>query len=1056
MTMIDDFDAMYDRHVEEVEKLIRRQATSRKMARHFRLSVLRRQLEGGRVLQYKAQDDNGNIGNHSHNMIKHFEPDLVKLAVSAAKTLAHQDSTTTTPSLITTFPQRPQQQGRQQRHRRQRKTRKPQTDERNLLTTEHEINIIARSFHPLLHVYGIRNSVKEGIHVTEGGACDFYSVKLVKRPTHVVHIAIQDQHLQTIVEPRVLRFSERDWATPQLVCVSAIDDTDKSSESVESTMLEHVTASGDRDYNDIRFEVPVSISDNDGHYLWGFGSNAHRQFGVDEVGASASLPASITGNVVLGPKARRIKRSSDDDNNNNDDDDDDNDDDDDDDDDDDNDVESNDDDGDEERMNRNISGNKERKKRKIQKEVKHGEKDRFLSNISSKTSKRASFVTNAKKTKPSMLFSSIAAGRYTTCATQTNGKTTMHGRNDGTLWYGSRDYNPDIALSRRVGTRKTFIISVSAGTNHCMALNAGGTLMGWGMNNHGQLGLGDTSVISVEAPTLVCGSLENTKVLQISCGDSHTGAIDADGKLYTWGCSRTGSLGLHTTNVVGNRKRHRHLPVYVPGLSDFPEREANDEDHVDGSEPFAPTDAMITVGTTNRSSGSRSAVGPDRYSPIHAFVCDIKEDGIPFQVDCGWGHTAVICGQGKLYTCGWGANGRLGRSIPGHGGFYEAADPVFRQVTFHAATVHGKNNSTTNKFLVVNVACGRQHTLALDSERELWSWGANRHGQLGLGHCVAQATPRVVKILRPFCRDAERLLKKKRSTTTTSTFQSTHQKAVGKVENTYIPTSSKEQKHDLLAAIACGDSHSCVITEQGLLYVFGSNESSQLGLGDGCNDDEVFPRLHHPTLSLDVRQVSCGANHTLVVTGECPQRVYHAKSTFDDIMMRHKKLVERDQRRRKRFAKIVSKAEEKRKQMNWRRPVSMMIPTTKKAHARSLNIHGRIVAEHEKSTRPSSAGAYRRRVDWLNVSKKAVVYPSRRSGSNNRVMRWEKKLSPRPNIDSLARGPVRPSTTGRSRGERPSTAGTSRRHGASEFRQTARPNTAGDGKRPIQQQNLYM
>ena len=42
------------------------------------------------------------------------------------------------------------------------------------------------------------------------------------------------------------------------------------SESVEHTVLEHECASADAEFDRIRFEVPVSISDNDGHYLWGF------------------------------------------------------------------------------------------------------------------------------------------------------------------------------------------------------------------------------------------------------------------------------------------------------------------------------------------------------------------------------------------------------------------------------------------------------------------------------------------------------------------------------------------------------------------------------------------------------------------------------------------------------------------------------------------------------------------------------------------------------------------------------------------------------------------
>ena len=322
MTMIEDFDATFEKHRKQVETLIRRQATSRKVAKHFRLNVLKRQLESGRLLPSQIQDRT------------RFEPDLVQLAIAASKSLARGNSVTSQHDFLgssdssgggssgggggdgggRSMPRRPEGGYPQhQQHnnfsagsreiRRHRRPRQSTTAQQQLRDTQNAkamvaANKAARSFHPLVHVFGNRNGVQDGIHVTEGGACDYYNVRLVRRPTSLVHIAIQDSHLQTIIEPRVLRFSEQDWSTPQLVCVSAIDDTDKSSESVESTVLEHVTASGDKDYNDIRFEVPVHIADNDGYYLWGFGSNAHRQFGVDDVGPGACLPASITCELI--------------------------------------------------------------------------------------------------------------------------------------------------------------------------------------------------------------------------------------------------------------------------------------------------------------------------------------------------------------------------------------------------------------------------------------------------------------------------------------------------------------------------------------------------------------------------------------------------------------------------------------------------------------------------------------------------------------------------------------------------------------------------------------
>ena len=498
------------------------------------------------------------------------------------------------------------------------------------------------------------------------------------------------------------------------------------------------------------------------------------------------------------------------------------------------------------------------------------------------------------------------------------------------------------------------------------------------------------------------------------------------------------------------------------------------------------------VATTTSSSGSSSDVGSDRYVPCHARVTLLerrrrREEGgrddsdgvsgdngdnsksnksgksrhgrseggvVPFQVDCSWGHTAVICGDGSLYTCGWGANGRLGRVIPGggHSGFLEAADPVFRQVQF-PQSVAG------TRMLVVNVSCGRQHTLALSSERELWSWGANNHGQLGLGHRVAQAVPRLVRILRPFSRDAvaSRAASRRKREANDEGNGESEGASLASARTPPRTTTSKEPSTDLLAAISCGDSHSCVVTEQGLLYVFGCNESSQLGLGDDCTADELFPRLHHPTLSLDVRQVSCGADHTLVVTGETPARVFHAKSGFDEIMLRHKKLVERDGRRRRKFVRMVTRAEEKRKREHRRRPISMMIPTTKKAHAMSMNIHHNLIKsdQRKRRVRPASASYDRRRRGCGGGGgggggggTRSILQRSAttRGGTPTRsVVQWERSLSPRPTIDDIPRGSggkhalVRPS--------RPSTAGNGRSRSRGGGRYGAvRPSTAGGGR----------
>lgn len=46
---------------------------------------------------------------------------------------------------------------------------------------------------------------------------------------------------------------------------------------------------------------------------------------------------------------------------------------------------------------------------------------------------------------------------------------------------------------------------------------------------------------------------------------------------------------------------------------------------------------------------------------------------------------------------------------------------------------------------VVQVACGGSHSAAMTSDGRLFTWGRNRHGQLGLGDFEGRATPTPVK-----------------------------------------------------------------------------------------------------------------------------------------------------------------------------------------------------------------------------------------------------------------------------------------------------------------------
>ena len=95
----------------------------------------------------------------------------------------------------------------------------------------------------------------------------------------------------------------------------------------------------------------------------------------------------------------------------------------------------------------------------------------------------------------------------------------MHGRNDGRLWHDSRGYH-SLPFSRRIGTKKTYIVAVSAGTNHCMAINVGGTMA---IQASGDLDLSNN--VGVTAQTLVMKGAMNVRGGKVKT----TGAITIEG-----------------------------------------------------------------------------------------------------------------------------------------------------------------------------------------------------------------------------------------------------------------------------------------------------------------------------------------------------------------------------------------------------------------------------------------------------------------------------------------------------------------------------------------------
>ncbi|XP_066487811.1 E3 ISG15--protein ligase HERC5-like isoform X2 [Tiliqua scincoides] len=170
---------------------------------------------------------------------------------------------------------------------------------------------------------------------------------------------------------------------------------------------------------------------------------------------------------------------------------------------------------------------------------------------------------------------------------------------------------------------------------------------------------------------------------------------------------------------------------------------------------------------------------------------------------------------------------------------------------------------------IVQIACGDHHSMAVSKGGELFSWGQNERGQLGLGKWTPSIKePQLVQALKgiPLAKIAAGAAHSMAVSLSGSVYSwgknAFGQLGLGDTEDRNSPTYVNALEQKKMVFVCCGGEHTAVLSKDGLVCTFGAGSYGQLGHNSTRN--ELFPRLVAELFGAVVSQVACGRWHTLV------------------------------------------------------------------------------------------------------------------------------------------------------------------------------------------------
>ena len=342
------------------------------------------------------------------------------------------------------------------------------------------------------------------------------------------------------------------------------------------------------------------------------------------------------------------------------------------------------------------------------------------------------------------------------------------------------------------------------------------------------------SVNIQDVPTIIPMRMkDNDIIIQVFAGYNQSYALTLNGKLLSWGHEGSFLLG----RVVKSPEDPRNKPL-----------------------PITQT------GEKTESTGQRKLMNcsPNTLIGINLDSEMIMEEQIVstkvVEIGCSTYNTMAVTDGGELFVMGAKEFGHTGKPRD-----------TFREFTREEPiSVPFFSTHSNNRVFMVGVGIG--HVLCVTRSRQLYAWGTNKQGQLGLGTISDIVySPVYVQAMSgvncKFCACGNNYSAVLNDFGELWTFGSLSYGRLGigeffRDDSQVMPRKVDSDVHFI--SLSCGTYHTLGIGNDGVVYSWGSNFHGQLGVGS--KENKYVPTIVKDALSTEfITKVCCGLNHSLAL-----------------------------------------------------------------------------------------------------------------------------------------------------------------------------------------------